>query len=228
MPIALVLRHVAFEHLGVLAPVLAELGYAVRYHEVGAEPFDEAAVAAAELLVVLGGPIGVYDDADYPFLRSEVSIIGRRLAAGGRTLGICLGAQLMAAALGARVAPGGTTELGFFADLDVSHDPLLADFAGLEVLQWHGDTFELPEGARRLASSSVYSNQAFAVGEHGLALQFHPEVDPPMLEQWLIGNVVELGRHGVGVAALRARGASACAPMNRAAERLLRSWLGSA
>ncbi len=102
---ALAVRHVLFEDLGILEAVLAEHGYEVAYAEAGLDPLSPEAALAPELLVVLGGPIGVGDAELYPFLADEVAAIAARLGAGLPTLGICLGAQLMAAAVGAEVAP---------------------------------------------------------------------------------------------------------------------------
>jgi len=110
---ALALRHVAFEDLGSLEPVLAGRGFEIAYAEAPTADFAEPGAADADLLVVLGGPIGVYDTADYPFLGPETQLIARRLAAGRPTLGICLGCQLMARALGARVFPSGLKEIGW-------------------------------------------------------------------------------------------------------------------
>ena len=109
----LVLRHVAFEGLGVLAELLPSYGFATRVCEVGVEPLPEAEIAACDLLIVLGGPIGVYETEAYPFLVAEKAAIAARLALKKPTLGICLGAQLMAAALGAKVAPGPAKEIGY-------------------------------------------------------------------------------------------------------------------
>jgi len=105
---ALALRHVPFEHLGILQPLLEARGYTVRTVDVGVEPVPADDVVDADLLIVLGGPIGAYDDATYPFVRDEAAAIAQRLAARKPLLGICLGAQLIARALGAAVKPMGS------------------------------------------------------------------------------------------------------------------------
>src|SRR5262249_36501207 len=150
-----------------------------------------------DLAVVLGGPISVYDAEDYPWLSAEIGWIRERIAADLPTLGICLGAQLMAAALKASVYPGRKKEIGW-GELQAGDKAEAIDGfreyleqAG-PVLHWHGDTFDLPEGARHLASSQFYRNQAFAWGEHCLAVQFHPEFNASRLEQWLIGHCGEI------------------------------------
>ncbi|MGB5592964.1 MAG: glutamine amidotransferase, partial [Crocosphaera sp.] len=160
------------------------------------------------LVIILGGPIGVYDDQDYPFIRDELHLLQQRLKVDAPTLGICLGAQLMARALGAKVYPGTDKEIGWFPiKLTIAGEtsPLryLAQ-PGEAVLHWHGDTFDLPEGAVHLASSEKYPHQAFTWGNLGLALQFHPEVTKKGLERWFIGHACEINSTpGVTVAALR-------------------------
>ena len=109
----LAIRHVAFEDLGLLGPLVSSRGYGVRYHDAGVQPIDAETLLAPDLLIVLGGPIGVYETDAYPFIADEITAIAARLAAGRPTLGICLGAQMMAAALGARVAPGPVKEIGW-------------------------------------------------------------------------------------------------------------------
>jgi GMP synthase (glutamine-hydrolysing) len=192
-----VIRHVAFEDLGLLAPLLTERGYDIRYLESGIDPLPSE---PGELLVVLGGPIGVGDVATYPFLADEMELIRRAVDAGVPVLGICLGAQLTAAALGAPVTRG-TVEIGF-APL-ASAEGVLAPLGSTPVLHWHGDTFAIPDGAVRLASTAACANQAFAIGDRVLGLQFHLEADPARLEQWLIAYPGELVEHGLDPRALR-------------------------
>ena len=200
------IRHLAFEDLGLFGEVFAALGWPVEYHEAGLDDLA-APLAEADLAVILGGPIGVYETDRYPFLKDELAALERRLAAGRPTLGICLGAQLMAAALGARVYPGGRKEIGWgeVRLTEAGRASSLAHLAGRPVLHWHGDTFDLPDGAVRLASTGTTLNQAFAIGDKVIGLQFHLEVLPGRIETWLIGHRAELGAtRGLSVAALRA------------------------
>jgi len=205
---AAVIRHVAFEDLGILDPVLAARGIEARYFEAGVDDLDAIAPSNPGLLVVLGGPIGVYDEPLYPFLSDEIALIERRLQAGGPTLGICLGAQLIARAAGARVYPGKQKEIGFSAltltaEGEASCLSALKS-AGHQVLHWHGDTFDLPAGAKLLASTPITRNQAFSLGPNVLALQFHMEAEPKGLERWLIGHTGEIAQTGLDVRKLRA------------------------
>lgn len=229
---AVAVRHVAFEDLGAFEPLLQEAGYVVEYRDatggqiVGLDPLGP------DLLIVLGGPIGVYDAADYPFLQAEIRLLEQRLGADRPTLGICLGSQLMARALGARVYPGGQPEIGW-APLhltDAGRASPLAELAPerTAVLHWHGDTFDLPAGAVRLASTARYPNQAFAWGRRGLAMQFHPEVTAEGLEAWYVGHAVEIKHSaGVSVAGLRADAGRWAGQLRRCSDQFLGSWLAS-
>lgn len=230
---ALVLRHLAFEDLGLLHGVLEGAGYAVRYIEAGVDALADHAPLEADLLVILGGPISVYDTDDYPWLHAHVAWLRERLLADRPTLGICLGAQLMAAALNARVYGGGRKEIGW-AQLTLGREgedfPGMADYLRQTpaVLHWHGDTYELPSGARHLASSALYENQAFAWGAHCLALQFHPEFEARRLEQWLIGHCLELAAApGVTPPILRADTARYAPQAQAAGARFFRTWLAT-
>jgi GMP synthase (glutamine-hydrolysing) len=226
----LVLRHVAFEGLGVLAAQLHADGFVTRICEVGVDPFPAEEIQSCDLLVVLGGPIGVCETEAYPFLVAETAAIGARLAARKPTLGICLGAQLMAAALGARVAPGPAREIGY-APLTLTDEGRASPLAALEgvmALHWHGDAFALPSGANRLAFTAVCPNQAFAIGSYALGLQFHAEVEPSALEAWLIGHAIELGKAGIDPRDLRIQAARHGAATAEAGKKLFRAWFEGA
>ena len=223
---ACIIRHVAFESLGTFAPVLAGAGFDLTVMDAGVdEVFDP--ILRSDLVVVLGGPIGVYEQERYPFLGDELRALGRRLREGRPTLGICLGAQLMAAALGARVYPGPQKEIGIFGiELsDAGQGSCLAPLVGQPVLHWHGDTFDLPERAVRLAGTAAYENQAFSLGRNVLALQFHPEVDPLRFEQWLIGHASELATADIDVAQLRSSMKQAGGALHVAGVSMLGHWL---
>lgn len=223
---ACVVRHLAFEDLGTFGPVLAAAGFDVTTMDAGVDELFEP-VVRSDLVVILGGPIGVYQHERYPFLSDELRALGQRLREGRPTLGICLGAQLMAAALGARVYAGERKEIGW-APLQLSAAGAASCLAGLRaqpVLHWHGDTFELPRGAELLASTPLYANQAFALGANALALQFHPEVDVRRFEQWLIGHSCELAAADVDPAQLRAGAKQSGAALRSLAPVVLGSWL---
>lgn len=230
MPSTLALRHVAFEDLGLLAPLLAERGHAIRYVDVATADLDEVDVLAPDLLVVLGGPIGVYENDRYPFLDREIEWLANRIGAQRPLLGICLGAQLIAKALGARVYPSGTKELGWAPVTLASAGAAscLKHLAGTAVLHWHGDTFDLPEGAVHLASTPACRNQAFAFGEHTLALQFHAEAAGRALEAWFVGHTCEIAATpGGGVGELREATQRFTPALMEHGSAFFRDWLAS-
>jgi GMP synthase (glutamine-hydrolysing) len=228
---ALVLSHVAFEDLGSLETPLRERGFEIESVLAATVRFPLPQAESCDLLVVLGGPIGVYDDQDYPFLIDEIACIRERLAARKPILGICLGAQMMAAALGARVYPGKNgAEIGWFPLKAAPNVLTPAWFAplltpGVSVFHWHGDTFDLPPGALHLAKSEMYENQAFAIGYFALGLQFHPEVSAAGLESWYVGHASELHHAGIAAASLRHAAQEHAPALEEAAARFWKLWL---
>ncbi|HXX03476.1 MAG TPA: glutamine amidotransferase [Xanthobacteraceae bacterium] len=223
----LAVRHVAFEDLGLLGPLVSSRGYGVRYHDAGLQPFDAATLLAPDLLIVLGGPIGVYEHDRYPFIADEIAAIKARIAANKPILGICLGAQMMAAALGARVAPGAIKEIGW-APLTLTASgraSVLAPLGVTPVLHWHGDNCELPAGCTLLASTPHCPVQAFARMPIQLALQFHLETEPAHFESWLIGHTVELGKTGLDPRELRTQARTLGPATRELGQRVLAAWL---
>lgn len=222
----LAIRHVPFEGLGSLETPLAEAGYAIRYVDAPVTDLIPLGEQEWDLLVVLGGPIGVNDSGDYPFLGEELRILEARLQREAPTLGICLGSQLLAHALGARVYENHETEIGWH--------PLKLTEAGREsalrhftqpVFHWHGDTFELPAGVQLLASTDRCAHQAFSLGNSLLALQFHPEVTARGLEQWYVGHARELRGRGTPLETMRANAARFAPGLAREAAVFLKEWL---
>ncbi len=226
-----VIQHVAFEHAGVIGNALRARGHALQVFQAGVDDLAPIAENPADLLLILGGPIGVYETEAYPWLEAEIALIRQRLAAGGKMIGVCLGAQLIARAAGARVYAG-TREIGWapISPTPAGQDSALAELASAhwEVLHWHGDTFDLPPGAQLLASTAAVQNQAYAIGNEVLALQFHPEVMPRDIEAWLIGHTVELAKAGVDPRTIRARTAEVGATVAAAGERMFARWLQEA
>jgi GMP synthase (glutamine-hydrolysing) len=227
---AVALRHVAFEDLDGFAPLLEARGYGISTCDAATDDLAAPALGDADLVIVLGGPIGAYEEKDYPFLAAEIALIERRLAHGRPVLGLCLGAQLMARALGAGVYPAGFKEIGF-SPVALSRDGMrsaLAALEGIAVLHWHGDTFDLPAGATHLAGTPRTPNQAFAWQRHGLALQFHIETTARGLERWYVGHALEIAQApGVSVAALRADALRLAPALVDAGRCVLGDWLES-
>jgi GMP synthase (glutamine-hydrolysing) len=226
---AVALRHVAFEDLGLLAPIMEREGWDVSFCDAPLDDLGHPSIRNADLMIVLGGPIGVYETDDYPFLTSEIALIEDRLSRDLPTLGICLGGQLMAKALGSRVFKGPVKEIGW-GTIRLTEEGMsscLGDLRGDDavVLHWHGDTFDLPSDATRLAANENYENQAFAYGRNALALQFHIEADPRQLEEWYVGHAAELAAAKISASDLRVatlRHKEGLAPR---ADRVFTRWL---
>jgi GMP synthase (glutamine-hydrolysing) len=193
--LALALRHVHFEDCGTLAAVLRERGFEIRYVEAGRENLRDLDVTAPELVIGLGGPVSVYEAHRYPWITDELQLFERRLATRRPVLGICLGAQMLAHVLGARVFPG-PKELGW-SPLVLTREgetSVVAPLAGnaTSMLHWHGDTFDLPTKATLLASTEQVAHQLFSWERFVLAFQCHPEVRHEDFESWLIGHATEI------------------------------------
>ena len=222
---AVAIYHVAFEDAGTLAPVLEERGIGLTYLQAGVDDLTPA--KDADLLLVLGGPIGIYEIDRYPFLKDELAVIEAAVKQGTSVVGICLGAQALAAVLASRVYPGPQAELGW-DELTLTEEgkasPLQA-LEGLRVLNWHGDTFDLPAGATRLASTPLTPNQAFSYGPKVLALQFHVELPERDMERWLIGHTLELAKNNVNLDEMRSATARYAPPTNVASRKLFNTWL---
>lgn len=224
---AIAIRHVAFEDAGNLEDVLAERGVLLRYLDAGIDDLTEA--KDADLLIVLGGPIGVYEVDRYPFLKDEFAVIEHALRRRTPTIGICLGSQAIAAVLGARIYPAREKEIGWGLiglTPEGRRSPLTAlAECKFRVLHWHGDTFDLPSGATRLAETAITPNQAFAYGPKVLALQFHVELYPRDMERWLIGHTAELTHAGIDVVKMRADTARYGAVIEQAGGKMFSDWL---
>lgn len=189
---ALVFQHVGHESPGRLGELMRENGFDIHSVNFGAGDRIPEKTDGFAALVVMGGPMNVYESGRYPYLAAETRFLGDFIKSGRAVMGICLGAQLMAVALGARVYAGNKKEVGWY-DITVADeaagDPVFGAFSRTEkVFQWHGDTFDLPEGAARLAFSDDFPNQAFRYGEKAYALQFHIETDGQMVRDWLGGE----------------------------------------
>lgn len=194
----LVFQHDPLEDLGIFARLLERehLGFrCIRLFQGELPTQDWEEIKAA---VFLGGPMSVHEEERYPFLRWEKTIIRTAIKQGIPILGVCLGAQLIAAATGAEVYRGNFNEIGWYPisiTLEGQMDSLLGYLPEKPtVFQWHGDGFELPRGAQRLASSTHYDNQAFRIGRNVYGLQFHLEVTPSMIESWMHQHWKELAQ----------------------------------
>lgn len=188
-PKILVFQHVPYEPLGTLDPLLKEAGFRIRYVNFGRDPESRPRLSGYEALIILGGPMNSDQIETYPNLIHEVELIREAVDRGKSVLGICLGAQLLAKALGGAVVRNKTREIGWY-DVEMTEagmsDPVLSTFAARQqVFQWHEDGIELPPGAIHLATSVGSRVQAFRHGEQVYGLQFHLEVDESLIDRWL-------------------------------------------
>ncbi len=179
-----VLQHVAFEGPGTIGPWLARSGYRVRTTRLDrGDGLPDC--ADVDLLVIMGGPMSVHDTARFPWLTDEIRLVGQCVRQAIPTLGVCLGAQIMAAATGARVFPNAEREIGWHPIRGVRSAPGVDTFdfpAETTVFHWHGETFDLPPGAIHLAESEACRHQAFQLGRSAIGLQFHLETTPDLVD----------------------------------------------
>lgn len=185
-------QHVPFEGLGCIRPWLDAAGYEVtctRFFESAEIP----ALDEVDFLIAMGGPMSVNDEQELPWLVSEKRFIRRAIAAGKPVLGICLGAQLIASALGARVYPNELKEIGWFPLNGIGGGSGCFRFPEtIQAFHWHGETFDLPPGAVHLARSAGCENQAFQIGRAAIGTQFHLETTPEAAEKLVVNCRSEL------------------------------------
>jgi GMP synthase (glutamine-hydrolysing) len=200
----LILKNMPSEGPGTIEDFLRERGIQYKIVDCHKEtiPTDDD----FEALVMLGGPMSVNEEDAYPFLRNEISLARESIDKGKKVFGVCLGAQIMARALGAKVYRGPQPEIGWY-DIELTEEgisdqrierlamhPKDGDLQRkFEVFHWHGETFDLPVGAIRMASSDMYPNQAFRYGDKAYAFQFHIEVKKEMIYEWLRNEPVDMG-----------------------------------
>ncbi len=229
----LVFQHVAAEPLGTLDPLIRARGHRIRFVNFEREPDAQPNVDRYRGLVVLGGPMNVDEQSARPHLRTELRAIERMLQQGKPVLGICLGAQLLAHALGARIGRVATPEIGWYpvqATAEGLNDRVIAPLgASMPVFQWHGCHFEVPDGAVHLARSAQCEQQAFRWGENAYGLQFHLEMDAPLIERWLStpAYVAELADSSLphDIAAIRTQTALHLEAMQTRADAVFNSFL---
>ncbi|MCS5722768.1 glutamine amidotransferase [Herbiconiux sp. CPCC 203407] len=230
---AAVVQHSAAVGLGNFGPVLEARGYEIEIVEVlvghSADEVGAALerVADAEVLIVLGSTAGVYEADRHPFIAPEIAFVRARLEEERPTLGVCFGAQVIAAALGEEVRQGPSPEVGYRSvePTAAGRSSPVRHVTGIPMAQWHGDTFDLPAATTLLASSEAYENQAFGIGDWLLAVQFHPELTDAMHEEWLAADAAYLRRHGIDADSLRAERAQYGAGQQVASARLLAEYL---
>jgi GMP synthase (glutamine-hydrolysing) len=225
----IVLQHADREGPGLLGELLAEQGVALRVLRPDQGEAVPASLGEAAGLVILGGAMGVNETETFPFLRDEMRLISSAVEAGRAVLGICLGSQLIAAALGAEVSPNFAQEIGWIQVAlrpEGREDPVLQPLPQRFIpLQWHGDIFSLPNGAVSLARSAVSEHQAFRVGSRVYGLLFHLEMTPELLRDMVQSDLDALAAEGVDGQMMLSRADELCAVLRPAAREVFRRWI---
>lgn len=229
---ALIFVHMQNEGSCTLGATIEKRGMRIRTLNVPRADLAEIDPLRADLMVFMGGPIGVYQADDFPFIKTEIEILKARIAADKPTIGICLGAQLIAAALGATVAKGE-------AGIELGWKPLTLTQAGkgteaellcgdkTSMFHWHGDTFNLPPGASLLAGTDQYPNQIFSYGGNVIGIQSHPEIRADQLEEWFVAFCQDITGPDpvVPVAQLREESARHDKTLQKQATAFFNTWL---
>ena len=232
-PKVLVFQHVPYEPLGSLDPLLKGAGFRIRYVNFGREPESRPTLDGYEALIVLGGPMNSDQIDSYPNLITEVEIIREAVERDMSVLGICLGAQLLAKALGGEVSRNAVREIGWY-DIEMTEaglsDPVLSTFAPKqEVFQWHEDGMTLPPGADLLASSPASPVQAFRFGQHAYGFQFHLETNRPLIDRWLSvpahQETLQQEKENVDPVAIRQQADSSVGPLEQLSHDTFSRWI---
>ncbi|HPD83777.1 MAG TPA: glutamine amidotransferase [Alphaproteobacteria bacterium] len=228
----LILCHKSQRDAGAFEKMLKQRGADIELRLAYEDGVKDTDPLAHDLTIFMGGPMGVYQADLFPYLRDEISYIEKRLQAEKPYLGICLGGQLMAAAMGSEVYPGKQGKEVGWQSIHVNDNgkntPMMhLDASNTRMMQWHGDTFDLPKEAVLLASSDLYQNQAIAYGQKALGLQCHPEVTRTNIELWLALGISELKEVGLDVPTLREQTIKNIDTLDKQRTKFFNEWLDS-
>jgi GMP synthase (glutamine-hydrolysing) len=225
---ALIIRHVPYEGVAGFREPIEAAGYEVDRIDVSDPGYSARDLTEPDLLIMMGGPMGVYEQDAHPWIACQLRRLTQRLECNRPTLGVCLGSQMMAAALGAKVFAGAAKEVGFapVTLTPAARNGPLRHVAGVPVLHWHGDTFTLPDDVELLASTPLYAHQGFRRGPNLLALQFHAEMGlDPRIEAWIEGGRLTMAEAGTDEATIRADHARFGPGAVAAGQKMIAEWL---
>ncbi len=223
----LAIYHISCEKLGIFKSVFERAGYSIKYADASKADLSWDKVKNYDAFVILGGPMGVYEDKKYPFIKIEKLLVRNITKTKKPLLGICFGSQLIASALGGRVFKGKKKEIGWYKVDFTGPRPLATGHKSLSAFQWHGDTFTLPKGAKKLASSILFKNQGFLFGKNILALQFHLEVTEKMVKEWIKEYSEELKKEGLDPKKILSDTKKNIRSLNAFGTDLIKSWLSA-
>lgn len=225
-------QHIGHENLGTFEPVLKQRGADIRYICGKHEDISRLDAAEADLIILLGGPISVYDADNYPYLHHEIRLTEERVLNKKPLMGICLGAQIIAKTLGAKIYAGDQGKEIGWAPITINADGMQTalrhlDASQTNMMHWHGDTFDLPKGATLLASSAKYKKQAYMYGDHIIALQCHPEISNNKINLWVEAGQTQLDEVGVRAEDIYAGANEHGGHLSQQAALFLNEWLDS-
>lgn len=224
------IQHIGYEDLGSFEPILKARGFEVKY--LCSQHVDYKGLFAydPDLVIDLGGPMGVYEDEKYPWIEHELKFITERIECEKPLMGICFGAQMIARALGAKTYKGSQGKEIGWSKISVNEDGMKTPFryfdeAHTHMLHWHGDTFDLPDGAVLLASSDQYQKQAYSYGDKIFAMQCHPEITESKLRLWYGASKDQIDEVGTSVEALKQDAEKYGEILRLQTEKFLNEWL---
>lgn len=224
----LIIRHVPYEGIAGYREPIEAAGYVLDRIDVADPAFSKLDLTEPDLLIMMGGPMGVYEREAHPWIACQLRRLALRLEQDRPTLGVCFGAQMIAAALGAEVYAGPAKEIGFHSIslTDIGATSPLRHIDGEPVLHWHGDTFHLPDNVELLGSTPLYAHQAFRRGPNLLALQFHAEMgEDPRFHHWIETSPDSIEQVGLTPEGLRAAHDEQGPRAVAAGRRMIAEWI---
>lgn len=224
------IQHIGYEDLGSFEPILKSRGFEVKYLCSRNFDYDQVFAYDPDLVIDLGGPMAVYEDEKHPWILRELQFITERIESEKPLMGICFGAQMIARALGANCYKGPQGKEIGWSKIAVNDDGMKTPFRHFDgsqthMMHWHGDTFDLPDGAVLLASSDKYHKQAYSYGDNIFAMQCHPEITEAKLRLWYAADKGELSEVGKCIETMKQDAENYAAKLTEQTVKFLNEWL---